>query len=318
MAKQIYFSENQLIEAKAEIERELAKLRTSNGVISFTKAFPNIDRKAKVVFEALAWQKMVRLVSHFGKEVAWHGFAYRDADEAKDIYYITDVVVYPQTVTGATVEMDEVTYGKWLMENDERDPRFIDIHFQGHSHVNMGVTPSSTDIEHQETILSQISKTGFYIFIIINKSGAKNLKIYDMKKNAIFENGDITVEVLDPPMPEGVVFSGLSEEEALAASECVAMMRIDKQMEGFIPEAEKLVVERKPATVVPTGFYTGYYKGGAAQKGGASCTSGAKPAAKPTKKKTEESAVSAAGYDWWEDEELDYLYGGGPRGYYGI
>ena len=37
----------------------------------------------------------------------------------------------------------------------------------------------------------------FYIFMIWNKSFASNVKVYDMKENTLFENGDVTVRILD-------------------------------------------------------------------------------------------------------------------------
>ena len=106
------------------------------------------------------------------------------------------ILVYPQEVTASTVEMDTEKYATWLMENIE-DERFNAIRMQGHSHVRMGPTPSSVDLNHQEEILQMLGDNDFYIFMIWNKSFASNIKVYDMKENTLFENSDVSVKILD-------------------------------------------------------------------------------------------------------------------------
>lgn len=183
----------QLIDEFTEL---LEKTKVADGKISFTKSFSNVDRKATVYFTELAWAKMTALLRGFDKEVAWHGVASRGENPDKDEYFITDILVYPQEVTGATVSMDETKYALWLCENGD-DERFYNIGMQGHSHVNMGITPSPTDLIHQETILSQLSDDQFYIFIIMNKRHDKYIRIFDLKKNVLFETFDITIEIID-------------------------------------------------------------------------------------------------------------------------
>lgn len=187
-------------ELKAQLIEEftalLDKTKVADGKISFTKTFNIVDRKATVYFTELAWSKMTALLRGFDKEVAWHGVASRGDNPDKDEYYITDILVYPQEVTGVTVSMDEAEYAKWLCENGE-DERFYNIGMQGHSHVNMNVTPSGTDLIHQDTILSQLSDNQFYIFIIMNKRHDKYIRIFDLEKNVLFETFDVTVEIID-------------------------------------------------------------------------------------------------------------------------
>ena len=86
---------------------------------------------------------------------------------------------YPQKVTGATVNTDQEAYAKWMQELD--DETFNSLRFQGHSHVNMGVSPSSTDIENQGRIVSQFgSADHFYIFMIWNNSMDFSARVFDM------------------------------------------------------------------------------------------------------------------------------------------
>ena len=192
MSKPIKMTPEYLQQCRDEFEKALASAKLADGKINFTKTFTAGTKKAEVHFTSLAWQKMTALLRSFDKEVAWHGVASRSDDESKDEYIIEDIVVYPQEVTGASVEMDTEKYATWLMENAD-DERFNNLHMQGHSHVNMGVTPSSVDLNHQEEILNMLGDDDFYIFMIWNKSLSSNTKIYDMRKNVLFENTDVSV-----------------------------------------------------------------------------------------------------------------------------
>ena len=188
-------------ELKEEYTKEFATMLAgtknfSEGKINYAKIFPDIGRKATVYMTPEAYFKMLTLLSGFDKEVAWHGVAHRYGEDIDtDEYIITDILVYPQTVTGATVDMDETEYANWLMENAD-DERFNNLRMQGHSHVRMATNPSATDIHHQETILDMLGEDDFYIFMIYNKNLAKTVKIFDLKKNVMFDNADINVTVL--------------------------------------------------------------------------------------------------------------------------
>lgn len=193
MSRPIKMTQEYMDECRSDFEKALQLTKLADGKLSFTKTFSIGERKALVHFTALAWAKMTALLHDFDKEVAWHGVANRGEDETKDEYIISDIVVYPQTVSGATVEMDTEEYAKWLMDNAE-DERFEHIHMQGHSHVNMAPNPSSVDLNHQEEILNMLGDDDFYIFMIWNKSLSNNIKIYDLKKNVLFEDKDVTYE----------------------------------------------------------------------------------------------------------------------------
>lgn len=195
MSKPIKMTEQYIAECRADLEKALRLTKLTDGKFSFTKTFTIGDRKAIIYFTGEAWAKMAMLIKEFDKEVAWHGVAHRGEDESRNEYVVTDVMVYPQEVTGTTVEMDTEKYAVWLMENAE-DERFDNIHMQAHSHVNMGTSPSSVDLNHQEEILNMLGDEDFYIFMIWNKSFISTNKIYDLKKNTLFEDKDITVKII--------------------------------------------------------------------------------------------------------------------------
>lgn len=204
MSRLIKMTPEYIEECRNEFEQALKLAKLSDGKLNFTKTFTSGTRKAKVFFTPPAWAKMVILINEFDKEVAWHGVAHRTGEvEGESVpagteceYIITDILVYPQEVSGTTVEMDTEKYATWLMENIE-DERFNSIRMQGHSHVRMAPNPSSVDLTHQEEILNMLGDDDFYIFMIWNKSFASNIKIYDMRENTLFENSDVSVRILD-------------------------------------------------------------------------------------------------------------------------
>lgn len=192
--------EDSLIKAKKEFEDELGKNKIAGGKIDFsfgkyTKSFSSSDRKATLYFTEKAWIKMTTLLREFSTEVAWHGVATRGDDESRDEYFIHDIIVYPQEVTGGTVNTDQEKYQEWLYSLS--DEEFDNLRMQGHSHVNMSTSPSSVDLQHQEKLLDQLEGDMFYIFMIWNKSLSKDIRIYDMKKNVLFETADVECKIIE-------------------------------------------------------------------------------------------------------------------------
>ena len=193
MAKIIQITTDLIESIKEEFEEAIGKAKLSNGTFTFSKNFGKVDRKATLYYREHAWLKQEALIDNFSNEVAWHGIAKRDPDE-KDAFIIEDILVYPQEVTGATVTTDQQEYQEWLYAWD--DDVFNNIRFQGHSHVNMGVTPSSVDENLYESLLSQLNGDMFYIFAIFNKRGDRTVKIYDMAENIFYENSDVDVLII--------------------------------------------------------------------------------------------------------------------------
>ena len=133
---------------------------------------------------------MLLYTSVSSTEIAWQGTVKRTGN----IFTITDVFLYPQTVSGATVNTDQVEYQNWL-NNIEEDETINTMRFQGHSHVNMSTQPSGVDLNLYNDILQTQQKNDYYIFVIMNKSLSFNWFLYDLAQNTIFENNDIIVEL---------------------------------------------------------------------------------------------------------------------------
>ena len=230
MSKIIKLTDNMIEDLCKDFRDSLTSSKMSDGKVTYTKSFQNYDEKATLYFTETAWIKMATLVSEFDKEVAWHGVAKRGDDKSKNEYIVSDIMVYPQEVTGSTVNTDQTKYQNWLYSFD--DDTFNNIRFQGHSHVNMGTTPSAVDLTHQNSILEQLNDDMFYIFIIINKKHDKTIKIYDLAKNMLFETKDVTIQFIDDGL-------GLRE---------------------FISEAKSMVTE-KTYSYKPWNNYGGNYYG---------------------------------------------------------
>lgn len=277
MSKYIRIPSKTIAEIKAAFDEALRSINPSDGKINFTKTFDSVKEKATLYFTEIAYLKMIALVREFNSEIAWHGIAKR-CDDEENAYIISDILVYPQEVTGATVTTDQQKYQMWLMNHD--DEVFNNIRMQGHSHVNMGVTPSAVDTTLYEKIREQLDDTMFYIFLIWNKEGDKTIKIYDNAKNILFETADVTVKIREDGTGMG----------------------------KFLREAKEMVQEKKyttPKVVAGTGSYykdyygdsyEGYYSSYATGQAGYSNTSTAKSESKEVETKEKKpSAIKPTG-----------------------
>lgn len=194
MPKPIKLTDDIIETTVSDFRSYLNNLRMNDGEVAYSRAVSYDDKDtATIIFSAEAYAKMIRLVDEFSTEIAWHGVGERADDTT---FKITDIMVYPQTVTGAYVDMDPADYTQWKIKHlREGDSRINNIVMQGHSHVNMGVTPSGTDLGHQQEILRQLGDDMFYIFIIINKRSEINAWIYDLEHNIQFSGKEVIIRI---------------------------------------------------------------------------------------------------------------------------
>lgn len=204
--KRISIPENIVSTLVEQFKEELKNLKTNQDSISFERKFKDIlsinedeVNKPIIYFSADAWIKMNTLVQSSNLELAWQATVekrkFRDKEDSEAFfYYIDQVYVYPQEVTATFVATDEVKYSEWSLQLP--DETFNKLRFQGHSHVNMGVSPSGTDMNTYQCFLDQLSKDDFYIFMILNKQGQFTILVYDFAQDIIFETKDCKVDVL--------------------------------------------------------------------------------------------------------------------------
>lgn len=191
---QMRLTNRQIQELVSDIRRQLKSIKVIDGTFDLSYKVPEQKdaEKAKLIFTQTAWNKMTALVDTCDKEIAWHGLVEKNENE----YTITDIIVFPQTVSAATVTSDETEYSLWVAQ--QPDEIFNSMRFHGHSHVNMGVSPSGVDTEYQNNMLKNLND--FYIFAIFNKKGDHWCAIYDVESNMAYGNSD--VEVIAPNTEE--------------------------------------------------------------------------------------------------------------------
>lgn len=171
----------ELINSVSVVEADLTVKVNTKDLIN-----PEGIEKPVIIVEAQASNKLWSYVHLCEKEIGWHGTVERHGNN----FYIKDVFLFPQTVTAATVTTDDDKYSTWILSQE--DEVFNHMRFHGHSHVNMGTTPSGVDLAYQANLLRDV--TDFYIFGIFNKRGVMNFCIYDIETNILFEQNDIIVQ----------------------------------------------------------------------------------------------------------------------------
>lgn len=135
-----------------------------------------------------AYIKMRTLVDKTSTELGWYGFVSK-LPGLDNVYVIEDIIVYPQKVTGATCEQDEDRMFEFEMSLTTEQVRAR--RFQGHSHVNMGVTPSGVDEAFYQDLLSQVRD--YYIIMVTNKRGDNHIRFYDMENNIVYTELELKV-----------------------------------------------------------------------------------------------------------------------------
>lgn len=203
-------------ELMSKFSEYLKNVAMTTNNLSFSENIADVKNKDKVfvTFSMKAYIKMRDLVDRYDSEVGWFGFI----DKISDLEYnITDICVYPQLVTGATVKE---TNDPW--DDDMPIEQIKRRHFHGHSHVNMGVTPSGTDIKHRDDQVAMVRSDSFYLFMITNKKCAWSAALFDLANNTVYGTDDILIDV------------DLGDGEMLS---------------DFVDEAKKMVKTSTPAAV---------------------------------------------------------------------
>lgn len=149
-----------------------------------------------------AYTKMRMLVDKTTTEIGWYGTVTK-VPGLTGVYVIEDIIVYPQKVTGATCEQldNKMFEFEMSLTTDQVNHK----RFHGHSHVNMGTTPSGVDEQFYHDILTQV--TDFFIVTVTNKRNEYTTRFYDMEHNILFT--DVPISVIDD---EGLELDSWYEE----------------------------------------------------------------------------------------------------------
>ena len=199
MAKPLYITNDMKDRAYADLEKKFEEMKSKikageilkDSTIEYKQAFKwpeeSFDRPT-IEFTPKAWIKTAGLVATTSSEIAWHGIVNR----TDDLHFVVeDIIMFPQSVTAATVTVDQEEKMKWFCDTFKGADR-NKVRLHGHSHVDMGTTPSGTDMNSRSFIKEMVNDQ-YYIFMIINKSYSMNITLYDMKTNGVYEKEDMNI-----------------------------------------------------------------------------------------------------------------------------
>lgn len=142
-----------------------------------------------------ALMKMQTLVMGYDKEVGWYGLVDKVGQYE---YRITDILVFPQYTSSVFVDDtrdDPEEHRKWL-DGNLSDEEYEHRRLWGHSHVNMGVSPSGTDLsmfDRQKHVMSAAKENKFILCVILNKRLEMFWWAYDAEEGKEYKDKEINV-----------------------------------------------------------------------------------------------------------------------------
>ena len=154
---------------------------------SFAKKIELISCLPRILISRSAYNKMWHLVDIADKEVSWLGTCRRIEQD----FLIEEVFLFKQEVAATTCEISADGLAEVANELLTSRPDGIEICnrlcFWGHSHVNMGTSPSGQD----ESQMENFSESGHPFFIrgILNKQGRMEFTIF------LYASG---IKIVDP------------------------------------------------------------------------------------------------------------------------
>lgn len=144
------------------------------------------SKRPHISIDTDALTKMKLYVDECADEIGWLGTAYKD--EENNIIFVEDVYLFDQEVHATTTEITPEGLSEFAEEllsgGQEGIDTWNNLKVWGHSHVNMGVSPSSQDDSQMETF-----KEGghdWFIRIIANKKGDLKVDLYNYSEGIIY------------------------------------------------------------------------------------------------------------------------------------
>lgn len=138
-----------------------------------------------VVVSKQALVKMFHYIDLCADEIGWLGTVYQD----KNCFFVDDVFLFDQEVHSTTTEITPEglsEFGTELLEKPNGIDIWNNMRLWGHSHVNMGVSPSFQDDKQMETF-----KDGghpWFIRLIGNKKGEVKIDLYHYEYGIIYND----------------------------------------------------------------------------------------------------------------------------------
>jgi len=135
-----------------------------------------VQEAPKVWYSNRAWQKMKQAISMCPDEVGWLG----TVDTVEGGYLVTDIHVPEQIVTGTETDISAESLANLAEELDYPENLF----YWGHSHVNMGVSPSGQD---EQQTAEYLEHNDVFIRGIYNKKGDSKVDVFDMVEGMLYQ-----------------------------------------------------------------------------------------------------------------------------------
>lgn len=155
---------------------------------STTPSRARIERKVeraekpapRVFYTAEVYDLIKFLVAHCEKEVGWLGMV----DTIGNDYLITAIYVPEQEVHGTETDIDADAMAALAMEILDANEDPSKLFYWGHSHVNMGVSPSGQDEQQVDEYL--VNCPGF-IRGIYNKKGDSKVDVFLPEEGIVWQ-----------------------------------------------------------------------------------------------------------------------------------
>ncbi len=154
----------------------------------------DVTEAPTVYYTHEAWEMMWYVINKCTQEVGWLGLVERD--EENNSFLITEIFVPEQLVHGAETDISAEALGKLANDLELAGKDSSQLRYWGHSHVNMGVSPSLTD---EMQIDDYLEHADWFIRSIQNKRGESKVDVYDTEENAVFQcvDSDVLSVTLD-------------------------------------------------------------------------------------------------------------------------
>lgn len=173
------------------------------------------EKPPVIIFSKKADRKMKYVVDKVPTEVGWMGTVEKTVDPITNVetYKITDIFVPYQHVAAATCEIkpkgrEELAFKLMDSVEDEEEGQKLaeSLLFWGHSHVNMGTSPSGQD----EKMVFDYKNREYFIRGIFNKQGSVTLDLFKFKDNVQWTGLEPVYEDEEP-----------TEEEKAELDKCI-------------------------------------------------------------------------------------------------
>lgn len=215
-----------------------------------------------ILIDEVALNKMFVYVAECPDEIGWLGTA--TFDNSENIYTIHDVYLFKQQVHATTTEIKPEgleLFATEILEQPNGIEIWNNIRMWGHSHVNMGLTPSAQDNKQMQEF-SQIGQEWF-IRLIANKKGELCVDLFHYEKGLYFTN--VPWEILEEEDPSNEVeilrAQILAMQRELDLAVTAKVTRIKTGIVAEMKEKVSKITYTKPVSTIPVqSSYNEQYK----------------------------------------------------------